>query len=463
MFLAHGDTAGNDGSTGEQQLVPRLGRDAAGNDIGQLTGYATTLVKRVAATGEPIVVTGSEEGAALGARSAVIHGLRSILVAPLRLEDRILGVVYLDSRVAKGIFTAEDADILTAMTDHIATSLETARAAQLEVSVQTARQQRDLAEMLHNALTRMSALHKPDEVLGCLLEQAAKTRTEQDACLLTHAGDGVTARLLARGGGPHRTVKLPVDPALTGLLTLEQASVGTGRQLPAPVAGQLEPVASWLALPMAAQATTSGVLLLTSPAADAYRETEVNVVGALLAQGMAAYDNAHLFTQVQELAVIDELTGIANRRHFFEIAERGLAAARRHNHPVVTMMFDIDHFKRINDTHGHPTGDDVIRTVAQRLAAGIRTTDAIGRYGGEEFAILLPDSCLREGEKLADRLRATVGGAPVETRSGPLSVTVSVGVTADTPGDPDLVSLLNRADQALYLAKQAGRNQVQVA
>ena len=99
------------------------------------------------------MVTGSEEGAALGSQSAVVHGLRSIMIAPLQLEGRLLGVVYLDSRVAKGIFTEDDVDILAAITNHVAVSLETARAAQLEVAVQAARQQRDMAETLRAAMT----------------------------------------------------------------------------------------------------------------------------------------------------------------------------------------------------------------------------------------------------------------------------------------------------------------------
>ncbi|MFN8078646.1 MAG: GGDEF domain-containing protein [Kineosporiaceae bacterium] len=181
---------------------------------------------------------------------------------------------------------------------------------------------------------------------------------------------------------------------------------------------------------------------------------QVDVAAALVAQAMTAHDRAELFAQVQALAVADELTGIANRRHFFEVAQRDVAAAVRARRPVVALMVDIDHFKAVNDTYGHPTGDDVIRVVAQRLSSAIRTTDVIGRYGGEEFALLLLDSDV--ADDLPERLRRCVADVAVETRSGPLAVTVSIGL-AELAADDDLPALLARADQGLYRAKRDGR------
>ena len=152
------------------------------------------------------------------------------------------------------------------------------------------------------------------------------------------------------------------------------------------------------------------------------------------------------------------LTGVPNRRRFFELADREFAQAKRHSRPFVAMMLDIDHFKRVNDTLGHPTGDDVIRAVAGRLADGMRRTDVLGRYGGEEFAVVLPDADPVYGHELAERLRRAICEEPIETRTGPLEVSVSVGLSCWTAGDPDLGSVLARADEALYRAKRDGRN-----
>src|SRR5262249_8396126 len=109
----------------QDRLVPHIGRDDAGQDIGTFARYSATLVDRVRGGAGALVVTGDEDGRSVGSRSAVVHGLRSIMAAPLRLKDRLLGVVYLDSRVAKGIFTDDDVDILVAITNHVAVSLET--------------------------------------------------------------------------------------------------------------------------------------------------------------------------------------------------------------------------------------------------------------------------------------------------------------------------------------------------
>jgi diguanylate cyclase (GGDEF)-like protein len=125
-------------------------------------------------------------------------------------------------------------------------------------------------------------------------------------------------------------------------------------------------------------------------------------------------------------------------------------------------MVDIDHFKRINDTYGHPVGDEVIRVVAERLRDALRDADVLGRYGGEEFALIVPQTGAAAAE-LAERLRHVVSGNPVPTAAGPLPVTISVGLACLDGADEDLRQLLSRADGALYQAKQAGRDRVCIA
>ncbi|GGQ82205.1 GGDEF domain-containing protein [Couchioplanes azureus] len=203
------------------------------------------------------------------------------------------------------------------------------------------------------------------------------------------------------------------------------------------------------------------MLVLTSPGTDAYRQADVEVAAALAGQGMVAYENARLFSQVHHLATVDGLTGIANRRHFFDAGRRELALARRRGTSLAAVMLDIDHFKKINDTYGHQVGDDVIRGVVARLRAESRETDVLGRYGGEEFAVLLPD--IGDGAvDAAERLRTAVAVAPIETAAGPVAVTISVGVAHLAAADTEPDGLLARADESLYLAKQGGRNRVVV-
>jgi eukaryotic-like serine/threonine-protein kinase len=465
LFLTSTDRAGGG-------LVAHLGRDGAGHDVPQLTGYSTTLVERVRISGQPLVVTGTEEGAALGATSVVRHGLRSILVAPLQLEGRLLGVVYLDSQVAKGIFTAEDAGILTALTNHIAVSLETARAAQLEISVTTARRQRDLAETLRRTLQSMSDTVEPDEVIRRMLAALRQLLACEGAWLVSlpapddaRAPQPASRIVLAPDGALTRT-PAEVDDRLLALIGAPGPVAGTPDRVPRALAG--EPLfrggpVSWIAVPVRVHDGRSGTVVLGSDRADADLTAGVELAAAVVGQGTTSFEKATLFEQVQELAVVDELTGVANRRHFFEVAARDLAAAARHRRPVTVLMIDIDHFKRINDSYGHATGDDVIRLVAHRLAAGLRTADLLARYGGEEFAVLLsdPDGSGEGRVDLPERLRTAICDVPIETRSGAVTVSVSIGVAwrGDTDLD-DVTALLARADRQLYRAKASGRNRV---
>jgi diguanylate cyclase (GGDEF)-like protein len=457
LFLT---VTGEDGAT---RLVPYVGRDAFGTDVQGLTGYSTTLVEKVHESGEPLVVTGTEEGAVLGARSVVVHGLRSVMVAPLRLDRRRLGVVYLDSRVATGVFTGDDVGILTALTTHIAIALETARAAQLEVSIEAARRQRDLAEQLREAFAAMSGTLEPDEVLDQLVGHAARILPGRHAWLITRTPAGFVERRADRDGRTLLRQPVPIDVHASEVFTIVEPMVGTAASTPPPLERWLGSAASWTAVPLIARDAPFGVLVLVSDRAEEYGGGQPQVAAVLASQAIAAHDRATLFAQVQALAIVDQLSGIANRRHFFDLAERALAQARRHGHPVAAAMVDLDRFKAVNDTYGHATGDDVIRAVASRLSAAIRDTDVLGRYGGEEFALLLPDADPAGVHEFTDRLRRAVAAEPVATRSGDLRITISVGVTMMQDDERDVSTVLARADTALYAAKQHGRDQVRVA
>jgi len=441
------------------RLLPHLGRDAAGDDLSVLTDYGSTLVERVRQSGEALVVTGTDEGEALGSQSVVAYGLRSIMVAPLLFDGRLLGVVYLDSRVAKGMFTTADTAILTALTTHVAAALETARTAQLAVAAEAIRRERDLAETLRAAMAHLSATLDPADVLRRLHAIAARVLPADRSWLAVLDGDKIH---IYPGDDPAdvTTTSLGADPALHQLLTATEPVLGApGTSPPLIDAAGL----AWMAIPLRVRDTAAGLLLLTADQTAGYGPAQADLAGVLANQAMTAYDNARLFTQAEQLATTDALTGLANRRHFFTTALRGLALAHRQHSPLAAAMLDIDHFKQVNDVHGHHVGDQVIRAVARRLAHGARTTDILGRYGGEEFALILPDTGTDGAAILAERLRAAVADRPIDTDAGPLTVTVSIGVAQQTAEHTDVETLLSVADAALYRAKRAGRNQVVAA
>ena len=166
-------------------------------------------------------------------------------------------------------------------------------------------------------------------------------------------------------------------------------------------------------------------------------------------------------TELRRLATTDSLTGLPNRRQFLTVGETELARLHRYARPLGVLMMDVDHFKAINDTHGHAAGDQALITLATICREELRDTDHLGRLGGEEFAILLPETPLPRTVEVAERLRQRLGAAFVKRPSGgAFRFTVSIGVTDGRHGDRSIERALARADHALYQAKRSGRNRV---
>lgn len=171
-------------------------------------------------------------------------------------------------------------------------------------------------------------------------------------------------------------------------------------------------------------------------------------------------ENARLLRELAALSRTDFLTGLPNRRTLDESLARELTRTQRYGTPLSVAMFDLDHFKKVNDTHGHHAGDAVLREFAKLAQETFRDADAVYRFGGEEFALLLPHSDL-EGARIAcQRFVERVAKAPFHTGSGTLSVTCSIGLTTVRASDKNPAELLARADRALYQAKKTGRNRV---
>lgn len=166
--------------------------------------------------------------------------------------------------------------------------------------------------------------------------------------------------------------------------------------------------------------------------------------------------------KAEQQARTDVLTGLNNRRAFFEYAEVIDAQSRRYNHTYVIAMIDIDHFKAVNDTWGHDTGDCALKAISHIILDVLRETDIVGRIGGEEFVAILPETTITEGAALAERLRATIEESAVETTQAPITVTISIGVAALGDLNGTLDGVVAHADAAMYQAKNDGRNKVQL-
>jgi diguanylate cyclase (GGDEF)-like protein len=167
---------------------------------------------------------------------------------------------------------------------------------------------------------------------------------------------------------------------------------------------------------------------------------------------------------LRDLAAHDPLTGLWNRAGLIDRLDRELARVRRGGSSLAVVIADLDHFKLVNDRYGHLAGDEVLRSAARRMQETLRPYDTAGRYGGEEFLLILPDCDRENAVRLAERVRQRIRGEPVDTDDAAIPLTVSLGVAVARPGvSSDATSLIAAADQALYRAKETGRDRVEVA
>jgi diguanylate cyclase (GGDEF)-like protein len=163
--------------------------------------------------------------------------------------------------------------------------------------------------------------------------------------------------------------------------------------------------------------------------------------------------------QLHRLATTDPLTGVLNRRHFFSLAKQEFDRSQRYGHQISIILIDVDHFKQVNDTFGHVAGDQLLQSVARRFSKNLRQMDIIGRYGGDEFVILLPETDQEQACQAAQRFHQIVTQKTVDTAKGAIPLKISMGVACRNNSE-DIENLLIKTDQALYAAKEAGRNRV---
>jgi diguanylate cyclase (GGDEF)-like protein len=205
-----------------------------------------------------------------------------------------------------------------------------------------------------------------------------------------------------------------------------------------------------------------GLITLISSKTGVFSESELYLLIGFASMATAAIQNAQLHSAVQHMAITDPLTEVYNRRGFFQLARQKVDSARQTGEPAAAIMIDIDFFKRINDAYGHDAGDFVLHELASRCRKVLQETDLVCRYGGEEFAILLPETGLARAREAANQVFQSITGTGMQTPSGEVMVTISVGIAVINETCDTLEQLLKRADQALYLAKAEGRNRVRV-
>ncbi len=220
-------------------------------------------------------------------------------------------------------------------------------------------------------------------------------------------------------------------------------------------------VDSLMILPLIAQGHMIGTLgVLRDHPGATYTLEDLSLLRYLANQAALPILNARLHDLIRQQALTDPLTGVPNRRRFFDIAEYEFRRAERYGHDLAVIMLDIDHFKNINNAYGHEVGDQMLQLVTRQCRSTLRSADLIGRYGGDEFLILLPETNSRGAGYIAERLRKSIEECCLVLGGNSIQVTVSMGVANKTQAIPDINHLLHVADEAMYIAKREGRNRV---
>ena len=387
---------------------------------------------------------------------SVHNYIRSWLGVPLIVHDQVIGMLAVDS-LKVGYFTQEHARLVSAFANQVAVAIVNAR-----LFEETQNKAKELSFLYNVVTTAMTSVHL-DETLESTMQALQDTLEADNIAILlieTETNKLVICAHLGFPDGP-KLMRRDIGVGIPGwVVETEQPVLLSDVRGDERYYGCDSDVLSELCVPLRVGDKVIGAINLESRRLAAFNEEDLHLLTILASHLAIIIENARLFEQVQHLATMDELTGINNRRNLFELGRRELERARRYGHPLSVIMLDIDHFKQVNDTYGHAVGDEVLYVLAQRCQDNIREIDHIGRYGGEEFSIILPETTLDEALTFAERIRAYIQNTLVPTTHGDLSITISLGV-AELPSDiTNLAALLDLADTALYAAKQAGRNSV---
>jgi diguanylate cyclase (GGDEF)-like protein len=315
-------------------------------------------------------------------------------------------------------------------------------------------------------LSRMiSASLDLEQLLTTTIKTVVEKTQVEAYCLFLY--DEESRRLVVRTSGGAGTevlkeLKLAPGEGLAGRV-FERRTPELFPVISEPAWPDLPPgVSSALAAPLAIKDGSVGVITLMSRRSGAFTERDLIFFSAVANQLGIAVENARLYHRTKELSYRDSLTGLFNRRYFEETLAQEIRRAERYKMPLTLIMVDIDHFKRYNDTHGHPKGDEVLKDVSTILLKNTRQVDVVARYGGEELVLILPLTPKEPALLVAEKLRRAIEEAPVpgEQILPERRLTISLGVATYPSDATTAAGLVLAADRALYQAKQGGRNRV---
>ena len=390
---------------------------------------------------------------------------RSVCAVPLvERAGQLRGVLVADRMEAEA-FEDRDEALLQTLAG------EVLRAIEVERVLGDIRRTRDEQSRFYKAIEELNRAASLEAVFGAVLEGARQLAgLDFAAVTLVSEHEGKRTHRVARISGVS-----PAGKALEGKvfddntgLVANVVRYGTplpGRELKAMERQvvfdddtRLRGVGALKILPLNAGDRILGTLVAGARRRTSLGEDALRMLEVIAQQAGQAVLRAQLFEQTERMATTDGLTGLLNHRAFQAKADEALAQARRYGRSCAVLLADVDHFKSVNDTHGHPVGDLVLKGVAQILREKARDTDVVARYGGEEFAIIMPETDGKGAQVIAERIREAVQQKIFLTELGPLHVTLSLGIAAAQEDGNTKQALIDLADQCLYVATRNGRN-----
>ena len=412
----------------------------------------------------------------------------SELCVPIKFKEQILGVINAES-TKRDAFTADDERMLVTLAGQLATALEQLRKAQSERKwLEQLAHSRELTYSIAQISTQIESSLSADEIiqalgkelerigLTCLMamyDESQRSFTVNYTSLQPQLLEAIDTAL----GYPLLKYTFPRDK-LEAVVKIDELFRPIAIHDPTEeikalfiharkegisiilkkigVTGGIVP----LRLPLVFEENLLGVLWVWG--AD-ITPSDLPIMSIFAKQIGISLERARLFQEVQSLALTDPLTGLQNRRSIFELGRIEFSRADRLDRPFSCMMLDIDHFKAINDTYGHQVGDEVLKEFAKRCLTSVREVDLVGRYGGEELIVLLPETNRDAAYQVAERLRKSIAENRFIVAAEDIQITASIGVAAKDNNTTHLEALIARADQALYMAKHKGRNCVSIS
>ncbi len=468
---------------------------------------ATSTAGAALTGGEAIIVNDLNAGSPDFARLAEMleEPARSLLVVPLQIQEHKIGVLEAENKRGGRPFEQTDASILAELATQAALAIGNMRLLEnYKQLAEIAQREQKYADALRMASKALSSTLDYDQVIDRIMEQISNV-IPLVTCNVMMIEEGDIARVY-RGRGYDR---VGTNSTLQST-TLNVSSVAGMRRMcetlqPIFIPDVLEDsnwvysrpehqwIRSYIGAPIIVKEKVVGFLNVMSATpnqynaafaerlqdfaqhaaiaienASLYRQAQIEIAERIKAEAELVSHRDHLEELVAErtkeiyrLAITDPLTGLYNRRHLMELGIKTVNHARRYQRPLSALMIDIDHFKWINDTYGHATGDDTLRQLAELMRRYFRSADVVGRYGGEEFVVLMPETGLQAAQNLAERMLTNIRALRIPIPGGELSFTASIGVAEyDLDGGPSLDDFIKLADRAMYKAKRTGRDRI---